>query len=197
MYNVFMTVDVSPQIHEGVATLSTVIDFDKPPQAIEEYRFGEPVTRNNFTHFLIDSFAKSRGSLDAQAYYMRWLQINSGTNIPTVIRDFIDKKGLHCLTEAEGVIITNAYESIRGHKRIKDLETENDRSFSYDFSGQLDDILKLYQNLGKKVFLKSMGTEINVKEMDESVLAMKRPDFLNWIATKGRSISLLEIVRRR
>ncbi len=192
-----MTVDVSPQIHEGVATLSPVIDFDKPPQTIEEYRFGEPVTRDNFTYLLIDSFAKSRGSLDAQAYYMRWLQIHSGTNIPTVIRDFIDKKGLHCLTEAEGVAITSAYESIRGHKRIKDLETENDRSFSYDFSGQLDDILKLYQNLGKKVFLKSMGTEINVKEMDESVLAMKRPDFLNWIATKGRSISLLEIVRRR
>ncbi len=192
-----MTVDVSPRIHEGVATLSPVIDFDKPPQRIEEYKFGEQVTRNNFTHFLIDSFAKSRGSLDAQAYYMKWIGIHTGTDIPTIISNFIDKKGVNCLTDAEGIAITSAYESIRGHKRAKDLETENDRSFSYDLSGQLDDILKLYRNLGKKLFLKSMGTEINVKEMDESVLAMEKPDFLNWIATKGRSISLLEIVRRR
>jgi hypothetical protein len=166
-----------------------IVDFDNPPQSVIRYVFGEPVVRDNFTYFLIDSFAKSRGNSSVQAYYWKWLSRHLRVSIPTVVGTFIDKKGLSCLTNEERSIIQASYQSVEKHEPVQKLQDREEKPFPSIFSEQLNDVLKICENGGGMIYFGPL--RYNIANIDESVLALKKSDFLKWLTTDGQTTKLV------
>ena len=80
-----------------ISEFSTSISPDqfasKSPVEIDEYTFGEPVSRQNFTPFLVDSYSKSRGDPYMQAAYFKYLYQNGIVDVGKTLKSFLSGGG--------------------------------------------------------------------------------------------------------
>lgn len=91
----------------------------------QEYTFGERVTRENFTDFLVGSFARSRGTRIGLRAQMKWLDVNTGFDYDTTFTYFIGASlfgsgGFYRLSQAEQVHFMGAVASVNtpSHEKI-------------------------------------------------------------------------------
>ncbi len=157
------------------------IDFSKPPLSIQEYRLGNPISRENFTHFLIDSFAKSRGNPDLQTYYWMWLQKNTGQNVNGIVHNFIDFQGNSTLADGEQDTIKSFFDRIRQHtsKSGEYSEGEEETSFGPSVNQQIRNGLYIWDNPGQ--IWKRGSIESVIQEPDKDVLRMGKAQFEEWL----------------
>jgi hypothetical protein len=79
------------------------------------YRFGERITRGNFASFLVDSFTKSRGVVNAQWAYLEYLRLNEGFQYAPTFKHYKEAGGSKCLSSEETQLILGAFKRIGRH----------------------------------------------------------------------------------
>lgn len=167
------------------------IDFSKPPLSILEYQLGNPVSRENFTHFIIDSFAKSQGNPDMQTYYWMWIQQNTGQNLNGIIHGFIDSHGVDALTGEEQDTIKKYFDRVSLHKTRSHQYPEAD-SFNSTVARELENGLSIWEHPGE--LWKRGTTEYIIQKPDENVLRLGKSQFEEWLRTNTSHGLLKEII---
>lgn len=175
---------------ESASRIVQGIDFSEQPKEISDYHLGEAITRDTFTRFLIDSFAKSRGNTSAQVYYWMWSAQHTGQDIQQILDDFIQQKGLNCLSEEENALVKKYYQQVGEpkHTDIQKMHLEDENSFSTALNEQVYSGLDIWKNPGEVI--KVQGQEVKIKPPDKQVLNMNRDEFRNWLPTEGMTTNL-------
>ena len=169
------------------------IDFDNPPYVLEDYSFGDKVTRNNFASFLVDSFARARGKLGPQVYATAWISKHTDFDLSKVLHDFLyptsgRKIGVSRLATNEVQLISQAYSRVNndGHKQLAQVSIDQDTNnpLPYMMNPALDQLDVVLQNIGG--YCKKDDENLEVLPLDEKVLVLEKSDFLEWLRTVGR-----------
>ena len=170
-----------------------IIDFETPPHQIEKYKFGGQVNRNNFTPFLIDTYAKSRGNTSLHAYQISWIKRQTGVDIAGILTNFLEIGGINCLTPDEITLLQDAYSRVKQHINIREMQIKYERSFQFNISETLEAVLKICQNSGKTVQW-SKNVRVVISNMSESVLSLDKENFMEWIMNDGQIINLVDLI---
>lgn len=128
--------------NEAKLTIS-LKDFRTPSFQISDYHDGQLVTRENFTDFLIESFAISRGDLRKQIVFFEWVQSKIGFNWEGTIINFLGAGGWACFNKQEKINFITAYTKV--HDYISDA------GWGEALRTQLDDIPKKTWRMTSKV----------------------------------------------
>ena len=98
------------------------------PENPANYHFPEPVNRENFNAFLMDSFAQSKGDLWSHKKYFRVLEAASGFDSDASIRNFLRAGGWEVLSQAERDEFELRFRRVGGHlgKADVDFDPESD-----------------------------------------------------------------------
>lgn len=75
--------------------------FEIEPVSLQPYKPGDKITRENFCNFLIFSFGLSRGKMEVQTLFMKWLKLHTGFEYSATLNNFIRVGGWHRLSEKE------------------------------------------------------------------------------------------------
>lgn len=189
-----MTLDARPQIdREGIA-LTPTIDFNKPPTTIEDYKFGGSITRDNFAHFMIDNFARSRGKFTPQAYSWVWLDRHVGTRVSEMMKDFLARGGFEKLTEDEQRDIIDNFKNVKKHPGLEAMNQEND-SFTKEFNEQVESVIRIVEKAGSAELIRVGVKPVKVNPMEESILGKEKEDFIHWMATYSDNTNFLQAVK--
>lgn len=183
-----MTLDIGKEVGDGAKP--SPVDFDTLPTAVDDYKFGDPITRNNFAGFLVDDFKRSKGKNATQFYAWAWLKRHRGVDVASILKDFIDKNGLRNLTVEEQQMIQSEFDRSGRHKRkVNQIMVEEDRSFSSHLSRTIDTVITIYENQGNTLVFNNR--KFRVVEPKEEILNMEKSDFLKWQATDGQNEAVL------
>lgn len=161
------------------------IDFTIAPQEIKDFKFGEPITRDNFSHFLIDGFTRSRGNASSHAYSWNWIRRHQGINIPQMMEQFLETGGINNLTEEERNKLENSYQNIKKHK---DMPVE--KPFMEAFNQELQGVSLISLKQGGQKLVSINGRKGFIKAMEERILSLDAPDFLRWQQEESKSQTL-------
>lgn len=72
-----------------------MITFKEEVLSIAEYKIGDSVTRENFTPFLISSFALSRGLPEIQRVFFLWQEKIVDFSFSVIFENLINQGGVH------------------------------------------------------------------------------------------------------
>jgi len=161
--------DITPQF--------VVPDFSVARETREHYEFGNTVTRNNFTNFLIDGFTKTKGNLSKHAVYLKYLEQNQGIPTNEILTDFLKNGGVKALGEDEVFQIYDLYKSVREHKGT--AGTPQDDSFASTINDHITGTLLQINNAGGIIEIDPFRYRID--EFDKSVLSLSKEEFLKWL----------------
>ncbi len=134
-------------------------DFKKPPEEIKPYAFPEKVNRENFTNWFIQSFSISRGNIDDQALWMKYIDHRTGFDSRKSLLAFEDAGGLYnALTPEERSTFINMFSRVKRHEKEEvDLSGEEyEETFRLLVDSLLDlegDTIPNWRNLPPSEFL--------------------------------------------
>ncbi|MEI7709718.1 MAG: hypothetical protein WCI76_03310 [bacterium] len=94
----------------------SVGEFKVPPTQLEPYRPGDKISRNNFTNFLILSFAVSMGQPVLQVAFMAWLKLKFGFDYSQTLINFDKSGNWDGLEEIERESFLEAFSRVSAHK---------------------------------------------------------------------------------
>lgn len=162
------------------------INFDTPPAALDRYRFGGYITRENFTSFLISDFVRSRGSQTNQAYSWEWLRRHADPFIISKIKNFTSHGAFECLTDEEQDNLVKSFEGIRSHSSITSVRGETGWYLREQLGLQLEWITTILEkpNGGRIHFVPK---PVFICRMDEYILSLEKEEFLRVLALKATS----------
>ncbi len=106
----------------------SIIDFGRPPEVLQEFRVGDPLTRENFVSFIIQSFAISRGRPEAQWLFFEWLMDKNDqyAGLSETLKAFVVKGGWEILSSAEKEQFLSAFRMVKKHEKWLDFEHEDE-----------------------------------------------------------------------
>ncbi len=94
-------------------------DFSRFPEVIEEYKFRDKVTRENFINFIIQSFAISRGNLGSQINFCRYLLYKEGFDYRRTFQAFCKKyDSFDQLSPEEQNLFFSSYGKVKKHQEM-------------------------------------------------------------------------------
>src|SRR5262245_36251570 len=93
-----------------------LIDFEKAPKELTEFKLGDALTRENFTSFLILTFGVSRGDVGIQKLFIEWLTQKYGFDYTKVMDTFV-AKGFTFLDSREIAEITENIARVPEHRK--------------------------------------------------------------------------------
>lgn len=117
--------------------MNKIIDFTEAPAVIEDYRFGDPVTRGNFINFLILSYAVSRGSFVIQKVFFEMMQHKVGLDHKETIKRLFEAGSFEALSSEEQGLFTQAFRCVKKHSEVFE-EIEIDDEMRDEFDGLYD-----------------------------------------------------------
>jgi hypothetical protein len=165
-------------------------EFINPVISTEVYEFGEPVTRENFTDFLIDSFVKSRGNASIQAIYFKYLENVQNSFVTRAnIEDFLHVGGFSILTQDEQSKLISIFSKVKQHNPVIKLK-DDIRQFERTFNMNLLYALRIIQNEGGTMILDS--NIYRVVNFDQSILDLDKEEFLIWIAENVSTFNMAQ-----
>lgn len=94
---------------------------------VQPYKFPNQITRENFTPFFIDSFAKAQGIEAAHWAYLEWLSIKTGFDYESTLKNFQSAGLYRSLIEPEKQMYRDAYARVNIH-REKRAYKEDERN---------------------------------------------------------------------
>ncbi len=102
----------------------TAEDFSKPSASVLGYKTGDRITRDNFTNFLIFSFALSRGDLLLQHKYFEFLEKKEGFDYKKTLLTFVTKGNWDVFSQEEKDIFKEAFSKVKKHSLLSDFKSE-------------------------------------------------------------------------
>lgn len=93
----------------------------------EVFKVGDVLTRNNFTAFLIYSFAVSRGAPLAQVAFIKWYGQKYNTDVSAIFEEFTNKSAFHALSTNEQDMIISAYNAVGKHEEATQNSEPEDK----------------------------------------------------------------------
>lgn len=190
-----MAIDApSIELSEISSNTPTAIDFSSSPDEIQPYKFGDPINRKNFTGFILDSFAKSRGSLGTQAMYLKYLEPSQPVPMNLLLEGFIDAGGYEALSPDEQAKIKDAFERVKAHGTNIDVQkTMKEVDFDELFLTDMTSLLTILECPGQKV--KLGNKRYIVGEFDQTILSLDRDGFLHWLTTRAKDYKLIREIK--
>lgn len=168
------------------------VDFTKPPAAIEKYEFGEALTRNNFTDFLIKSFGSARGVQTQQAYSWVWLE-KHGVNVLPTVKDFVEGDeidGWDALVEEERGNILKAANAVKVHHREDAMRGDVSNTVEWELVPQLCYILNIIEEAGSGSVI-YIPNDATVNAFNEDVFSLDKEGFQQWLSSHLQEEHLL------
>jgi hypothetical protein len=98
----------------------TKINFNQKPDCALDYVFGAQINRENFTSFLILSFAVSRGHPEIQRVFFIWLEKIHSFEYSNVLKEFVSHGAFDAFSAQEQKIFTDAFMSVKRHSESFD-----------------------------------------------------------------------------
>jgi hypothetical protein len=92
--------------------------FKNEPEHIDEYHFGDTITRENFINFLIFSFAISRGDITVQQIFFKWVNKTNESDVENIISQFGESGSIKVLSKSEIDVFEKAFNSVRTHHKV-------------------------------------------------------------------------------
>lgn len=92
-----------------------VDSFKAPPTEINQYTFPEPISRENYTNFLIQSFGITAGDARAQSLWMKYVGHISNSDTKESLSNFMSAGGLNSLIPAEHAMFKRAFDRVKLH----------------------------------------------------------------------------------
>ncbi len=122
---------ISPENQKPPKYSLTKKDFKNHPLQIEPYEFPQRVTRDNFVNWLMQSFTHSRGDVDSQVLWMKYIGLKTGFDSYTSLLAFEGVGGLTgAISHEEGVQFKDAFTRVKAHKNEGvTIEKSFDESF--------------------------------------------------------------------
>lgn len=96
------------------------INFNQKPDCALDYVFGTPINRENFTSFLVLSFAVSRGHPEIQRVFFIWLEKTYSFEYSNVLEEFVSCGAFDAFSPQEQRIFTDAFMSVKKHSESFD-----------------------------------------------------------------------------
>lgn len=107
--------------------MKNVIDFGRKPEKITPYNFGDQVTRENFIHFFILSYAVSRGSFIIQKVFFIMMESKIGFPYEVTIANFYHSGSFDSFSKEEQDIFIEAFRGVKKHfEKYDEIEIEDE-----------------------------------------------------------------------
>ncbi len=117
--------------------MENIIDFTQKPEKIVPYNFGDVVTRDNFIHFLVLSYALSRGNFVIQKVFFIMMEKKIGFQYEATIENLYNNGSFESLSEEEQGIFEQAFRGVKKHLE-KYIEIEISDEIRDEFDGLYD-----------------------------------------------------------
>ncbi len=105
----------------------TEVDFTCAPQEIIKYEIGSPISRENFVSFFMKSFAVSRGRIEVQLLFFKWIQRKQGFDFLAALGSLLLAGGWNAFTPEEQKMFLDGFRHIKKHTdKWLDFEYEDE-----------------------------------------------------------------------
>ncbi len=150
--------------------------FLKPIANIsEDSDIESPVTRENFTAQMIESFAKSRGVIPAQVSILEWKMANDGFDYQETLTNYTAAGGYNSLAAKEQDLIITFFRRVAKHSEKLDKPNEpfSDKQILEGFDYYLQTFPTYFDNGGSQALprsvLKGMSKNNFLDDLNNSI----------------------------
>ncbi|MDB4984591.1 MAG: hypothetical protein JWM20_770 [Patescibacteria group bacterium] len=113
--------------------VATPIVFNRTPIQVTKFQTDEIVTRENFTSFLILSFAVSMGSPEVQKVFFLWSEQRAQFSYSLSIENFVNSGGIDILFPEEVSAIKDAFLAVKKHsEEFREFEMDDEISIEIE-----------------------------------------------------------------
>ncbi len=146
----------------------------------EDTDIESPVTRENFTAQMLESFAKSRGVIPAQVSILEWKMANDGFDYQETLTNYIAAGGYNALSTKEQYLIITFFRRVAKHaeKLDKPGEPFSDKQVLEGFDYYLQTFPTHFDNGGSQALprnvLKGMSKTEFLDNLNKSINSTRR-----------------------